>query len=58
MTRLLKSKKFWITVVGVGGVIAGKYFGIDEETIKNYTAMVCTLVAAIAGVDIAEAVKK
>jgi uncharacterized membrane protein len=57
MKALFKSKKFWLTVFGVAGVIAGKWFGIDDSTISDYTTLIMTLVAAIAGVDIAATIK-
>jgi hypothetical protein len=57
MAVLLKSKKFWITLFGIGGIIAGKWFGVDDTTIQQWTTLIATLVAAIAGVDIAQVVK-
>jgi len=54
MLSLLRSRKFWLTVVGVGGVIAGKWFGVDDATITKYTSMIMLLVGAIAAEDAAK----
>lgn len=56
MKTLLKSKKFWVTAIGVAGVIAGKYFGVDDATITAYTKLIGGLVMSIAGVDVAQAI--
>ncbi len=57
MLSLLRSRKFWLTVVGVGGVIAGQWFGVDPATIAKYTAMIMVLVGAIAVEDAAKKLK-
>lgn len=54
ISNLVKSRKFWLTFIGVGSVIAGQYFGVDEETITKIVSLIGILVAAIAGEDMAE----
>ena len=59
MKKLLKSKKFWLTVTAVtGSAIAAASGGITwSQALAQSTAALVTLVASIAGVDIAEAKK-
>jgi len=55
---LLKSRKFWVAVVGLGGVILTESFGWDEASVSTLSTAIVTivgvLIAAIAVEDAAE----
>ena len=51
MKKLLKSKKFWMSVAGVLGVVLGETVGIPEETTMQISGIV---VAYIIGQGLAD----
>ena len=54
MLNLLRSRKFWLTIIGIASAIAGKWFGVDDATITKYTELIMLLVGAIAIEDAAK----
>ena len=55
---LLKSRKFWIAVVGVGGVVLSESFGWEAAAVESLTGAIVViagiLIAAIAVEDAAD----
>lgn len=48
---LLKSKKFWMAIIGVAGVVLSTYLGVNEDTVMTIGGIV---VAAIFGQGLAD----
>ena len=42
--KLVKSKKFWVSVSGVVGVVLGTYLGVPEEATMKVAGIVIALV--------------
>ena len=58
---LLKSRKFWIAIVGILSVVLNESFGMDEVSVKSLSdaivVIVGILIAAIAIEDSAEKIR-
>jgi len=48
MAGLLKSRKFWLAVVGVVQVIVLDFLGLDPEIWQAIAALIAVLIAGIA----------
>jgi hypothetical protein len=61
LKTLAASRKFWLSLAGVGTVVATVGFGVGDENAEKIASLVVTvivaLVAAIAGEDIAAKLK-
>ena len=54
MASLLKSRKFWLAVVGVVQVVALNYFGVPEDIWQSIAVLISVLIAGIAIEDAGE----
>lgn len=50
---LVRSRKFWVAVFGLIGVVASEVYNVPQETIAAWTAICMTLIGAIAYEDAA-----
>jgi len=54
MVSLLKSRKFWLAVVGVVQIFALNYFGVPEDIWQSIAALIGVVIAGIAIEDAGE----
>ena len=54
MASLLRSRKFWLAVVGIVQVLALDYFGVPEDIWQAIAALIGVLIAGIALEDAGE----
>ena len=54
MASLLKSRKFWLAVVGVVQIFALNYFGVPEDIWQAIAALIGVVIAGIAIEDAGE----
>ena len=48
MNGLLKSRKFWLAVVGVVQIVVLNYFGVPEDIWQAIAALIGVVIAGIA----------